>query len=73
MILSRWVVWDFKDPEEKDREDLFSATPPLEMMRFIMSRQERWQRKEKHFFDMKKAHAIPLCEKRKWKMTSAAS
>ena len=39
MIRSRCVARDFKDPKEKDREDLFSATPPLEMMRLIMSRQ----------------------------------
>ena len=40
MIWPKWVARDFKDPMEKDREeDLFSATPPLEMMRFILSRQ----------------------------------
>ena len=39
VIRSRWVARDFKDPKEKEREDLFSATPPLKMMRFIMSRQ----------------------------------
>ena len=39
MVRSRWVARDFKDKKEKDREDLFSATPPIEMMRFVLSRQ----------------------------------
>ena len=30
---------DFKDPRDRDREDLFSATPPLELLRVMMSRQ----------------------------------
>ena len=51
---------------EKDREDLFSATPPLEMMRFIMSRQANHRKdgreRKSMYLDIKKAHAIPLCE-----------
>ena len=39
MVRSRWVARDFKDPRDKDREDLFSATPPIEMMRYMLSRQ----------------------------------
>ena len=66
MIRSRWVAMDFKDPKEKDREYLFSATPPLEMMRFIMSRQAT-QRKDGRerksmCLDMTKALVIPLYE-----------
>ena len=38
-IRSRWVVRDFKEKGEKHREDLFSATPPLEPMRYMLSRQ----------------------------------
>ena len=57
---------DFKDPKEKDREDLFSATPPLEMMRFIMSRQATHRKdgreRKSMYLDIKKAHVIPLCE-----------
>ena len=40
VIRSRWVASDLKDPKEKDREDLFSATPPFEMMRFIMCKEK---------------------------------
>jgi hypothetical protein len=29
---------DFKDPKDKDREDLFSATPAIEMMGYMLSR-----------------------------------
>ena len=29
MVRSRWVARDFKDPKEKECEDLFSATPPI--------------------------------------------
>jgi hypothetical protein len=36
MVRSRWVARDFED---KGREDLFIATPPLEMIRFMLSRQ----------------------------------
>ena len=39
MVRSRWVARDFKGPNEKDREDLFGATPPIELMRFMLSRQ----------------------------------
>ena len=66
MVRSRWVARDFKDPKEKDRDDLFSATPPLEMMRFIMSRQatrrKDGRKRKTMFFDVKKAHLTPLCE-----------
>ena len=66
VIRSRWVARDFKDPKEKDREDLFSATPPLEMMRFIMSRQATHRKdgreRKSMYLDIKKAHVIPLCE-----------
>ena len=66
VIRSRWVAREFKDPKEKDREDLFSATPSLEMMRFIMSRQATHRKdgreRKSMYLDIKKAHAIPLCE-----------
>ena len=73
MARSRWVARDSKDSKEKDRDDLFSATPPLEMMRFIMSRQATRRKDSKErktmLFDTKKAHLAPFCEQ----MTSAAS
>ena len=65
MVRSRWVARDFKDPKEKDREDLFSATPPLEMIRFMLSRQAtiRSDKEERKtmYLDIKKAHLAPLC------------
>ena len=33
------VARDFKTRGEKDREDLFCTTPPLELLRFLLSRQ----------------------------------
>ena len=66
VIRSRWVARDLKDPKEKDREDLFSATPPLEMMRFIMSRQATHRKdgreRKSMYLNTKKAHVIPLYE-----------
>lgn len=40
LVRSRWVARDFKCNGEKDREDLFSAIPPLEVIiRYMISRQ----------------------------------
>jgi len=65
MVRSRWVARDFKDPREKDREDLFSATPPLEMLRFVLSRQATIRPGgapgKSLYFDIKEAHLTPLC------------
>ena len=65
MVRSRWVARDFKDPKEKDREDLFSATPPLEMIRFMLSRQatvrDDGEERKTMYLDIKKAHLAPLC------------
>jgi len=64
MVRSRWVARDFKDPKEKDREDLFSATPPIELMRFVLSRQATRRKdgieRKTLFLDIKKAHLAPL-------------
>ena len=66
VIWSKWVARDFKDPKEKDREDLFNATQPLEMMRFIMSRQATHRKDDRErksmYLDIKKAHVLPLWE-----------
>ena len=66
MVRSRWVARGFKDPKEKDREDLFSATPPIEMMRFMLSRQatrrKDGEERTTMYLDIKKAHLAPLCE-----------
>jgi hypothetical protein len=64
LVRSRWVARDFKDPKEKDRDDLFSATPPIEMMRFIVSRQATrrgdGEERKTMYLDAKKAHLAPL-------------
>ena len=66
MVRSRWVARDFKNPHDKDREDLFSATPPIEMMRLMLSRQAIWREdgreRKTMFIDIKKAHLTPKCE-----------
>ena len=66
LVWSRWVARDFKEKGEKDREDLFSATPPLELMRYMLS----WQatirddgpERKTMYLDVKKAHLIPKCD-----------
>ncbi len=35
-VRSRLVARDFKTKGERDREDLFCATPPLELLRFVI-------------------------------------
>ena len=64
-VRSRWVARDFKTRGEKDREDLFCATPPLELLRFLLSRQATRRRDGKErktmFTDVKKAHLVPEC------------
>lgn len=37
-IRCRLVAREFRTKGEKDREDLFAATPPLEMLRLLMSK-----------------------------------
>jgi hypothetical protein len=39
MVPWGWFAKDFEDPKDKGREDLFSATPPIEIMRMNFSRQ----------------------------------
>ena len=59
------VARDFKGTD-KDRDDLFAETPPLEAKRILMSRavtRRRDQRKRKlMFIDVRKAHLNPKCE-----------
>ena len=45
LIRSRLVARDFKG-NDKDRDDLFAETPPLEAKRLLLSRAER-RRKER--------------------------
>ena len=64
-VRSSWVARDFKTRGEKDREDLFCATPPLELLRFLLSRQAtRWKdgkQRKTMFIHVKKAHLVPEC------------
>ena len=65
LVRSRWVARDFKGKGEKDRDDLFSATPPLELIRYMLSRQatRRADGRERKtlYIDVKKAHVIAKC------------
>jgi hypothetical protein len=65
LIRSRLVARDFKGGD-KDRDDLFAETPPLEAKRMLISRTAtrrkdgRWRKLM--FIDAKKAHLNPKCE-----------
>ena len=65
LIRSRLVARDFKGGD-KDRDDLFAATPPLEGKRLLFSRAatkgKKGKRRKMLFIDVKKAHTIPRCE-----------
>ena len=56
---------DFNLKGEKNREDLFSATPPLELIRYVISRQATMradgQERKTLCIDVKKAHLGPKC------------
>ena len=66
LVRSRWVARDFKTRGERDREDLFCATPPLELLRFMVSRQATISRtgkiRKSLFLDVRKAHLIAKCD-----------
>ena len=59
------VARDFKG-EDKDRDDLFAETPPLEAKRMLLSRAVTRKRdgnyRNLRFIDAKKAHLNPKCE-----------
>jgi hypothetical protein len=65
-VRCRLVARDFKVKGEKDREDLFAATPPLELKRMLMSRtasrKKGGRSKKMLFVDARKAHLNPKCE-----------
>ena len=66
LIRSRLVARDFKVRGEKDNEDLFAATPPLELIRLLLSRTAslRMDRRVRKmlFIDAEKAHLNPRCD-----------
>ena len=66
VVRSRLVARDFKG-NDKDRDDLFAETPPLEAKRMLLSRAAtrrddgRWRKLL--FVDARKAYLNPKCEK----------
>jgi hypothetical protein len=88
MVSSRGVARDFKDTKDKDSENLFSATPLIELMRCVLSRQATRRKdgveRKTLFLDIQKARVAPLrqsdvyvelsdARKRRSRRTSAAS
>jgi hypothetical protein len=66
VIRCRLVARDFRTKGEKDQEDLFAVTPPLEIKRMLISRTASRRKdgrfKKMLFVDAKKAHLNPKCE-----------
>ena len=66
LVRCRLVARDFRKKGEKDREDLFAATPPLETIRILLSkaatRIQNQKKKKLMFIDAKKAHINPECK-----------
>jgi hypothetical protein len=62
VVRCRLVARDFKTKGEKDREDLFAATPPLELLKAQLSRAAMNKKRKVLIIDVKKAHLYPLCE-----------
>ena len=65
-VRSRLVARDFRVKGERDREDLFAATPPLELLRMLISKTATVTKgggwRKLFFVDVKKAHLNPKCE-----------
>ncbi len=64
-IRSRLVARDVKG-NDKDRDDLYAETPPLEGKRLLMSRtmtnRKDGVERKMMFIDVRKAHTTPKCE-----------
>ena len=64
-VRSRLVARDFKGGD-KDRDDLFAATPPLESKRLLISRAATSSKgkltRKLLFIDVKKTHLNPKCQ-----------
>ena len=68
-VRSRLVAKDFKNKTDKNREDLFVGTPPLEAIRMHFSKAETRRKKgcqrkcsKMMFIGVKKAHLNPRCK-----------
>ena len=66
VVRSRLVARDFKGGD-KDRDDLFAGSPPLEAKRMLLSRAVTrmvdGRVRKLMFVDARKAHLNPMCEK----------
>ena len=64
-VRARIVAKDYKG-KDKDRDDLFAETPPLEAKRFLLSRaatrRKDGRTRKLMFIDARKAHLNPTCE-----------
>eukprot|EP00973_Karenia_brevis_P046727 6483933-Karenia_brevis.AAC.1 len=64
-VRSRMVAKHFTG-RDKDRDDLFAETPPLEAKRMLMSRamsrRQDGRRRKLMFIDVKKAHLNAECQ-----------
>lgn len=62
---SRWVAREFKGHSEFDRENMFSATRPIELTRLMISRQATKRadgvERKTMYLDAKNAHLAPEC------------
>jgi hypothetical protein len=61
LVRCRLVARDFRTKGDKDREDLFAATPPLELLKALISKAAANQKRKILVIDVKKAHLYPLC------------
>jgi hypothetical protein len=61
LVRCRLVARDFRTKDDKDREDLFAATPPLELLKALLSKAASDRRRKVLVIDVKKAHLYPLC------------
>ena len=62
-IRCRLVARDFKSKDGRDREDLFAATPPLELLKCLLSKAVSGSKRRKILvIDVKKAHLNPECD-----------
>ena len=62
VVRSRLVARDFKT-KDSCREDLFAATPPLELLRAMLSKAAGSKDLKVMIVDVKKAHLYPFCDK----------
>jgi hypothetical protein len=62
VVRSRLVARDFKTMGEREREDLFAATPPLELLNAQLSRAASKRGRKVLVIDVKQAHRNPNCE-----------